>query len=150
MQLHKDKLVLFCIPNSNNDYLCMLELHQLSKNFSWIQIDNFTIYFRTYHLNKNLLIATSGYGPYDVFAFNFDDQLNIKYFKYFTSGSRGDNVMIQDIGNNDFLITNVDVEKRLIMIFANKLCEDHWKTFVTSDCSASQTIVSLAFDYRTK
>ena len=83
-------------------------------------------------MNKNHFIASrhnSTYENYDIFAFSFDDQLNVEYFKYFTSGSwdrrEGDNVMIQDIGNNDFLITNVDEEKRLIMIFANKLCEDH-------------------------
>ena len=157
MQLYKDKLVLYCDTNNDDGddgaYLCMLELHQLSKNFSWIQIDHFTIYFRTYHLNKNLLIATVDSGPYKIFAFNFDDQLNIKYFKYFTSGSKyttGGNVMIQDIDNNGFLIANIDGEKRLRMTFANEFCQNKWRTYITSECPAEQIIVSLAFENKTK
>ena len=78
-------------------------------------------------MNKNHFIASQKKSTYEIFAFNFDDQLNVEYFKYFTTGSgytSGDNVMIQDIDNNGFLIANIDGEKRLRMTFANEFCQN--------------------------
>ena len=64
---------------------------------------------------------------HEIFAFSFDDQLHLTYHKFFSSGfmfkERG-NVMIQDIDNNGFLITAIDLEKRLRIFFANELCQN--------------------------
>ena len=80
----------------------------------------------------------------------FDDQLNNTFNAYYrTSYINPDGMMIHEIDNDGCLVTKVDSNQRLLIIFINKSSKDYAKTFITSDCGF-QTIESLAFEFKTK
>ena len=83
--------------------------------------------------------------------FNFDDQLNTTSIAYVKTGNIDkDEFMAQDTDNDGILVAYIDSRKRLLMKFLSRFYPGYSKTFITSNCFVKQTIVSLAFDDKTK